>query len=335
MKRFSTIQDSEDTRLLVRYLLDDLSEGEQERVEDRYAADKAFFAKLLVAEDELIDSYVLGDISHDNRSKFEQVYLTNPHRRKKVESNKVILELVENTLLVPPFYQRFIGSLRRTFSSRRMNLAYSLAGLLLVATFGSLIWRSFAEKRRLQNELEQVKAGWNRKEEQYKQQLATLNQPKIDSQSSPASRDKPEPLKEDKKRESLTGPRPSTIATFALQGSGLIRNANGTALKSLVIQRGVALLKLKVDLVANDYSDYRVSLQRVEGQDVWSGTIAADRTGLSSKKLVIDLPVSLLKHRDYILKVTGSDAPDQILAFHHISVINKNFARPVRDEAVR
>jgi hypothetical protein len=42
--------------------------------------------------------------------------------------------------------------------------------------------------------------------------------------------------------------------------------------------------------------------------------------------LTVDLPASVFFSGDYILKVTGSDSSgeDEILAFHQITVLNRN-----------
>ena len=333
MKLLSTMQESEDTRLLIRYLLDDLSEGEQDRVEERYSSDEAFYSKLLATEDELIDSYLQEDISPHDRAKFEHVYLTNPHRRKKVESNKVLLELVDNMLSPALLHRRFIASLRQTFSNPSVSVSYSFAGLLIVALLGvGLCWMLW-ERARMHNELEQAKAQWTQKEKDYEKQIAALNQPSASPQPSPASPDKQETATDVPRKEVAAPRRWSPVVAFALQRGGRTRGGEAGALKPLVIPRGAVLVKLTVDVVPNDYPNFRVIVERPGGQEVWDGTVGSNRSGFSTKKIVLNLPVTLFQHRDYILKVTG-DSPDEILAFHHIAVINQNLPHSENERAL-
>ena len=324
MKPLDTMQESADTRLLMRYLLNDLSEEEQEEVEERYSSDETFFSRLQTTEDELIDSYVLGDISHQNRVKFEEAYLSNPHRRQKVESNRVLLEAVNNLLRRPPLYRRVVASLRRTLSPQNLSVGYSFAAVLLLAMLTGLLALLLWDRARLRNELAQANSQLIQKDNDYQQKIAELNQSRGNPQPSPNSPNKQEVVAVGPQKEVATARRRELVAAFALQRGGLTRGGEANALKPFVIKRGVILVKLTVDVVPNDYPDYKVSLQRVGGQRVWDVIVAPTRPGFTTKQIVVNLPASLFQHRDYILKVTGSDSPDQILAYQHIAVINEN-----------
>lgn len=74
-----------DTGLVKRYLLGSLSDDERTRFEDEYFSDAERFGELEVEEDELIDSYVRGGLSNSERKQFKQQYLTSPARRSGVD----------------------------------------------------------------------------------------------------------------------------------------------------------------------------------------------------------------------------------------------------------
>ena len=76
-----------DEAVLRRYLLGELSEAELDRVEERLfaAADRDSEEQLSPAEDELIDSYVRGELSASEREHFESWFLTSPRRRERLE----------------------------------------------------------------------------------------------------------------------------------------------------------------------------------------------------------------------------------------------------------
>src|SRR4051812_2286769 len=76
-------EDAEE-KVLVRYLLGNLSETEQVQVEDRAFADAEYLTALEAAEADLIDAWVRGELSSAERRAFERRFLTSPTRRSKV-----------------------------------------------------------------------------------------------------------------------------------------------------------------------------------------------------------------------------------------------------------
>ena len=70
---------------LVKYLLGNLTEEEQVRVEDRAFADRDYMGALNAAEADLIDDYVKGELTQADRRAFESRFLTSAQRRSKVE----------------------------------------------------------------------------------------------------------------------------------------------------------------------------------------------------------------------------------------------------------
>jgi hypothetical protein len=324
-RKVSTTQEPEDTRLLIRYLLGDLIEEEQEKIEERYASDDNFYFKLLAIEDELIDSFVLGQISPDDRARFEQVYLSNPHRLKKVESNKIFLELVTKQLSPrAPWYQRPVESLRRAFAGQYVSFRYAFATLLLVgilgASIGWLLW-----DRRWRAERAQANSEWTQKQHEYERQIAELKQRNTDSQPTPSP---VLPVAGGPEERPPVHHR-SSIVMFVLPRGG-VRAPRGesNALKPLVIWRGADLVRLTVDLEPNDYPEYRISLQKIgEDKARFITTLSKNQPGFSAREIVISLPADLFETQDYILKVTATDPSEEILAFRHLQVINKNLVR--------
>src|SRR5215831_2440207 len=76
--------DRMDELLLVKYLLGDLSQEEQVQVEDRAFADPDYLVVLQSVEVDLIDAYVNGELSPEERRGFERQFLASPERRRKV-----------------------------------------------------------------------------------------------------------------------------------------------------------------------------------------------------------------------------------------------------------
>ena len=59
--------ESESDDLLSRYLRRELAEAERDRVEEMYFADDKLHERLLMLEDQMIDSYVRGQLPPDER----------------------------------------------------------------------------------------------------------------------------------------------------------------------------------------------------------------------------------------------------------------------------
>ena len=66
-----------------RYLLGDLSEAEQQLLEDKIMCERVLFRELLVVEDELIDEYVCKKLSDSERITFEKKFLHNNEERQR------------------------------------------------------------------------------------------------------------------------------------------------------------------------------------------------------------------------------------------------------------
>ncbi|HEX8186509.1 MAG TPA: tetratricopeptide repeat protein, partial [Blastocatellia bacterium] len=83
-----------DEKQIVRYLLGQLGEDEQRRVEERLISNDEYFELLLVAEDDLIDDYVKSKLPAGERERFEAYFLSTPERREKLGFARALLDYV-------------------------------------------------------------------------------------------------------------------------------------------------------------------------------------------------------------------------------------------------
>ncbi len=74
-----------DNNLLMQYLLGGLSEMQVEEFDELSIIDDEFASQLGEVENDLIDAYVQGTLSGQERAQFEARYLTSPRRREKVK----------------------------------------------------------------------------------------------------------------------------------------------------------------------------------------------------------------------------------------------------------
>lgn len=326
-------------QLLNRYLLEDLSEEEREGVEESYLTDDDVFMKLQVAEDELIVAYLEGGLSRGDRAKFERAFLTNPHKLRKVESTK---ELLDFFALTPPAPQPgLLGSILQSLRGLSPAGVYALAGLLFVIGCGLLCWLLF-ERQRLRGELDAARERLRQIEREQPRQtpaqtpLPTPEEVRVAPPTPSGSDPRPEretvaPETQGPKQRSLPAPpggalsRVASVLAYTLPSpSASTRRGGGGTAEPLVISRDAVLVRLSVPVMNNEYKAYRVSLRKLEGSEDWTQIVPKGQPGTDGEQVRIELPTSSLTSGDYILKIMGED---EILAFHQIKVIRQNRPR--------
>jgi len=77
--------DPESDEILIRYLRGELAEAERDRLEELYFADDKLHERLVMLEDQMIDSYVRGQLPSDERHRFARLIQDSPEQRRKVE----------------------------------------------------------------------------------------------------------------------------------------------------------------------------------------------------------------------------------------------------------
>ena len=84
-------QKSDNHELLLRYLLGELGEEEQGRLERRYFADDKLFEEMLLVEDDLIDCYARGELTEGERERVEKHFLKSSARRERVRFARALM----------------------------------------------------------------------------------------------------------------------------------------------------------------------------------------------------------------------------------------------------
>src|SRR2546423_5160462 len=83
-------------QLIRSYFLGDLSQSEQEQILERLFRDQDFFQTSLIIEGELVDDYALGVVAERERAKLERGLLMSPHEYRKVEFVKTLDRYITN-----------------------------------------------------------------------------------------------------------------------------------------------------------------------------------------------------------------------------------------------
>jgi hypothetical protein len=118
----------EEQRLIRRYLMGEPG-SERERVEKRMLTDPAYFERVLMAEDELFDDFVFGDMSAAEREEFTKHLLSTPRQQQKLEITKALKEHSETAR---PLGLEWILAFT---SEHKLGAGLAFAALLLVGLF--------------------------------------------------------------------------------------------------------------------------------------------------------------------------------------------------------
>lgn len=125
-----------------RYLLGWVDEAASEQFEKRFVGDAEFREAVLIVEEELIDDYLAGLLSDDDRACFAAHYLAGPRQRQELMLAQVIREYaLENAPAESAVVPKQTGRKWLDFITGRSGLpALVSAGLIIVAVVGLLAW---------------------------------------------------------------------------------------------------------------------------------------------------------------------------------------------------
>ena len=291
---------------IIDYLLGDSNETEQLRMEESLFSGDDLFDRLTLVENRLIDLYILNQLTDSEREAFEKKYLITERRRKAVVGSKRYLELVTSYRQRKPLpsVDRW-GWLKSLFSSPKPVLTYALASLLILVSIGFL-WLFF-NRVQLNKRNAETEAALRAKEEELRQ--ARMNNEGAGQERAALEQERQELLRNEellrKREEELralearvannSSGRPSIIA-FVL--SSTVRS--GPEGSELII-KGQQMVHLIAYLKDNRAENYRASLQRVNGEEVWNATLPKPRSEL--KRLTMQVPASVFSDTDYFVKI--------------------------------
>ncbi|MEW6211261.1 MAG: hypothetical protein AB1631_23045 [Acidobacteriota bacterium] len=283
---------SEKDQLLVRYLLGQLSEEEQHRVEKRYFDDDDFYEQLEVVEDDLIDAYVRERLSPSEREHFEQRFLSFEDRREKVEFAREWRRFVSD--------KSPAGSKEKAkphwlgFFYNRAVLIPLAASLVLALGAGLLALRLSQLNRQIEL-LREERAAQEKAAQELRERVTDeqrRSQQLLEELQAERSR---------RETKEQTAALP-VIASFILS-SGLTRGA-GESVK-FVVPAEATEVRLQVRFRVGDYPLYAAELQTVEGRRVWSQRGLRARARGKDRSVIVTMPARALENKDYILALKG------------------------------
>jgi hypothetical protein len=309
--------------LLTGYLLGTLSEEETERLDELSISDDEFAMRLSTAENDLVDSYVKGELSGETLEQFKSFYLSSPKRREKVRFAHTFLVYEKSSVEQERQPQ---ANLPRSFESsekalhpfsRLRSLAFprvalqwgfAVAALLILLAGGYLLF----ENLRLRSQMTRVQAehaALQQREQDLERQLT-------DQRTAGAEKAK----ELESVRESLAKLEQQLAANQQGEKIGpqshepnsvyfdLLPQTRGTGqIADITVPMGTDYVVLRLELESNDFPEYQVVLKNpATNQIIWrSGKLKAKSRG-NNKTISISVRASLLKQRNYTLEASGT-----------------------------
>jgi hypothetical protein len=302
--------------LIRKYLLGELAEADQAALEQELLIDRGKFERVWAVENELIDIYVRGEMSRADRELFEGHYLASPLHRERVAIAESFLtnidqaagETVEVSEKVP------LAPWRRRVPQRSPLLVFGpVFGMVLVMALlltSGLVW-SYIERVRLTGQIANLQKEAQTERaflKQREREQASRNQ-EFEKQIADVSR-RNEQLKAEleqlRQRRQSAAP---TILSFLLTPAP-VRGEKAIPQSTIPLLTGRSRLLMELD--HNDYVNYQIILQTVEGREILRSRTGKVRFGKDRAFATLPVKAGDLTKGDYILILFGQTADGKI-----------------------
>jgi hypothetical protein len=300
---------TQNENLIRRYLLGELAEADQAALEQELLIDRGKFDQVWAVENELVDSYVRGEMSRADRKRFESHYLASPLHRERVAIAQSFLTDIDQTVgeRVEVREKEPVVHWGRSFLRRSPRLVFGpvfalVVVMALLLTF-SLVW-SYTERARLTEQIAKVQKEAQTEHaflRQRERELASRNQ-EIEKEIADVSQ-RNERLKaelEQLRRRGQTAPY--TVFSYLLAPAS-IRSQKGPPQTTIPLSAGKA--SLWMELYNNVYATYQVILQTVEGREILRRRTGKFRFGKDRTFATLQVNAGDLTKGDYILILLG------------------------------
>jgi hypothetical protein len=290
--------------LIRRYLLGELAEADQAALEQELLIDRGKFEQVWAVENEVVDSYVRGEMSRADRKRFEVHYLASPLHRERVAIAESFLTDIDHAVgeTVELRAKEPVVPWRRRFPLRSPRTVFSVVLVMALLLTFSLV-RSYIERVRLTGQIADVQKEAQTERaflEQRERELASRNQ-EFEKEIADVSR-RNEQLKVKLEQLRRRQAAPSTVLSFLLAPAS-VRGEKALPQSTIPLSAGKA--RLLMELGANDYANYQAVLQTVEGREILQRRTGEVRLGKDRAFATLPVKTGEFTKGDYILILFG------------------------------
>jgi hypothetical protein len=279
-----------------RFLLGYLDEGERQIVAERLTTDADYLELVLQAESELMEDYLGGLLSEEERKRFDKYVLTNRQQIDQLNLTRALgAAVVPAAANSPPIVTKTRPTGPSSLQGPGISWAsishvkLSIAAIILVMICGTLViilWRS--------------------------------NKSKINSSPSLSE----ELIKLNTKQSLNTNARNQGFIIGPLK-AGLVRDEQ--EINAFSIPKTEELVQLRLQIGAGDYQSFQAVLLTAENRELFTlPNLKATSIG-GERMVVIYLPAKILTPGDYQLRLSGLTQNNQpmYLARHNFRIVGE------------
>lgn len=296
--------------LATQFLLGELSEEKRREVEERFLSDTAFFEELLAAEDALIDEYISGTLSEEQKLRARALFDSSPEQRQKVEFTSQLLARVKprrSADELGPSPGIPVSALPAPYLSQRTTMLVWGGIALLFVVLGS--WSIYLYNRQRTLIAKEAAAAQAAREanDTLTAELARQNQLKEELASERRQKEQAEALLSQLQTRSL---QPATTVTLT---PAHFERSSSSNLETFRVK--TSQIKLRLVLEGDqEYEKYTVVITTFGGREVRRISLEANQ--VQRDVITITLPASVMGYDDFKIELLGAPANAE---FQHIA----------------
>jgi hypothetical protein len=291
-----------------QYVLGGLEEEARDGLEQQLVTEPDVFEALGVVEDELIEEYLDGTSTDQDRAAFEQHFLTSPERQARLRLAKSLRRYASQGLAAGPARLPVSG----VGSVARWQPAWLALAAALVLSLAGNVWLA---SRRGAPQVSTVSAP---AAPVYPTAVSAtgspaLPRPAITVASPPQTptelsaelqRERDERSKAEARIASLeeAARRSRSSVSFVL-AAGALRGAG--SVQRIAVPSDAMLVRLRLELPGNDYPTYRAVLSNDAGEELWAASKLKAEVESGKAFVVLTLAPDRLPRGDFQVKLTG------------------------------
>lgn len=277
-----------------RFLLGELTEGELADRQQDVFSDQEKFYQLCEIEERLLEDYARGALTADQRQKFEQHYLSNPARRRRVIFAQTMAHEFQQQAMPKteqPSLLRRLDSMWKGFSgglqSPKFISSLAIAVLLVLLARGVWLWQKSEESSPVA-------------------QLETHPSPSpalTIANSTPITPKVTIPTPLPVSPPPATSSHEDRVVSLSLFAVAL-RSAPPRETK-LILQHDTTRVRVRIGLPLPQYPRYAVRLQGVNEQEVFAQENLKTIQVKDVPAIILNIPASRLQTGSHLLTIEG------------------------------
>lgn len=294
-------QQSSRQEVAKRYVLGTLSDAERDGLEQTYFSDNAEFDEIEIAEDELVDAYVRGKLTGDDRRRFEKLASSSKRLGERIAFAKVLSQKTASSVSPEVVPQR--NRWRDLFFGQPSRLAFGL-GVLLVLLGGLFVVGAWLQIRQRSESIAAREAALEEQRRQIDRQAAESKSSNEQWQNQLRSQEVELQERERAAQEGTgAGQTPVGLVASLILRPGATRSEGGRSEATLT--QNTSRIKFTIDLADSDSRRYRVSVITAELKAVTKPRVLTPRKASSGDFLILEIPAQGLSAGDYYVRVEG------------------------------